>query len=63
MLCGQGIGPNWPDDETDEFVPERSNFESEAARRAAWEVHRERLLDEAPSHAKPWAARRYDSDR
>lgn len=60
LICGPYIGPNWPDDKDDAdiFIPERSNFASEAQRREAWFAHRERILDSAPNGA--WAQERYD---
>jgi hypothetical protein len=65
LTCGQGIGPNYPDDiqppKTEPFDRDRSVFESEEQRRRTWEVHRERLLANSPPHSEgPWAHLRYD---
>lgn len=62
LLIGPGIGPGWPNDGgTAEFRPERSNFDSEAERREAWEAHRD-LIREWCLVGIPWAQERYEPE-
>ena len=44
LICGPAGGPDDQDDDQ-AFDPERSDFASEAERRAAWFANRERLLE------------------
>ena len=62
LLCGPAIGPNWPNDGgTKEFKRERSSFRSEEERRAAWEAHREQVVEWC-LQGRPWAEEHYDAE-